>query len=248
MLLRRLSQHVKDQNWFAVLLDFVIVVFGVFIGIQVSNWNETRKDRVDERVFLARLHNDVYNAVAASERIRERRLNAIQESKVALGVLNGDSDWRELTQGECRALSSSHNIVIGAPGLPAFDELVSSGRLAIIRDPQLRQDLVAFEQAQDILAYWLSEGSRNLHDLLDKYPNLFSLTTYLDDQLEVRSAVDCKMDGMNTNTRFMNNIGFNVDLGDALGRDALIPWSDRLLSLHSRLDEILEIEHLVQSE
>lgn len=31
MLLRRITQHVKDQNWFAVGLDFLIVVVSVFI-------------------------------------------------------------------------------------------------------------------------------------------------------------------------------------------------------------------------
>jgi len=29
MILRSLSKHVKDQNWFAVVLDFGIVVIGV---------------------------------------------------------------------------------------------------------------------------------------------------------------------------------------------------------------------------
>jgi len=42
MLLRRITKHVKDQNWFAVFIDFIIVVVGDFIGIQVANWNETR--------------------------------------------------------------------------------------------------------------------------------------------------------------------------------------------------------------
>lgn len=32
MLLRRVIEHVKAQNWTAVALDFVIVVVGVFIG------------------------------------------------------------------------------------------------------------------------------------------------------------------------------------------------------------------------
>ncbi|NOX96425.1 MAG: hypothetical protein GXP04_15435 [Alphaproteobacteria bacterium] len=47
MLLRRITEHVKAQNWFAVGLDFLIVVIGVFVGLQVSNWNDARllKDR-----------------------------------------------------------------------------------------------------------------------------------------------------------------------------------------------------------
>lgn len=43
MILRRITEHVKAQNWFAVAIDFVIV--GVFIGIQVSNWNAARADQ-----------------------------------------------------------------------------------------------------------------------------------------------------------------------------------------------------------
>jgi hypothetical protein len=36
MILRSVTKRVKDQNWFAVGLDLLIVVFGVYIGLQVS--------------------------------------------------------------------------------------------------------------------------------------------------------------------------------------------------------------------
>ena len=49
MILRSLTRHVREQNWFAVFLDFLIVVVGVFIGIQVANWNAERADRVEAR-------------------------------------------------------------------------------------------------------------------------------------------------------------------------------------------------------
>jgi hypothetical protein len=52
MILRRVTEHVKAQNWFAVGVDFVIVVVGVFIGIQVANWNESRLEQ--ERARLSR--------------------------------------------------------------------------------------------------------------------------------------------------------------------------------------------------
>ena len=58
MLLRRFIEHVKDQNWSAVDLDFVIVVLGVFIGIQVSNWNDARRDSALARNYLERLTVD----------------------------------------------------------------------------------------------------------------------------------------------------------------------------------------------
>ena len=59
MLLRRITEHVKAQNWTAVGIDFVIVVVGVFIGLQVSNWNDARSIRISESDFIARLHDDI---------------------------------------------------------------------------------------------------------------------------------------------------------------------------------------------
>ena len=59
MILRRISEHVRDQNWFAVGVDFVIVVIGVFIGIQVSNWNTAREDRSNETLYLGYLAEDL---------------------------------------------------------------------------------------------------------------------------------------------------------------------------------------------
>ena len=59
MLLRRVIQHVRKQEWTAVAIDFVIVVVGVFVGIQAANWNEMRADEARARGYLERIHNDV---------------------------------------------------------------------------------------------------------------------------------------------------------------------------------------------
>lgn len=53
MFLRRIIEHLKKQNWTAVGLDLGIVIVGVFIGTQVSNWNQERIKRGDtERLLL----------------------------------------------------------------------------------------------------------------------------------------------------------------------------------------------------
>ena len=59
MLLRRVIVHVKAQNWTAVALDFVIVVVGVFMGIQVSNWNDARADHERSENYLSRIQTDL---------------------------------------------------------------------------------------------------------------------------------------------------------------------------------------------
>ncbi len=67
MLLRRITQHVKDQNWFAVFIDFFIVVVGVFIGIQVANWNEERARFKTETLALIELKKEIENVITLTE-------------------------------------------------------------------------------------------------------------------------------------------------------------------------------------
>ena len=54
MILRRVIHHVRNQEWTAIWIDLVIVVVGVFIGIQVSNWNEASADRAAYEAAKAR--------------------------------------------------------------------------------------------------------------------------------------------------------------------------------------------------
>ena len=55
MLLRRVTKHVKSQNWFAVGIDLVIVVVGVVIGIEVANWNDVQNNKAGLATSLERL-------------------------------------------------------------------------------------------------------------------------------------------------------------------------------------------------
>lgn len=59
MILRRLSQSLREQNWTAIVIEFVLLVAGVFLGIQAANWNEQRTQRLQEHSFLAQLHDEI---------------------------------------------------------------------------------------------------------------------------------------------------------------------------------------------
>jgi len=69
VLLRRVISHFCRQEWTAIFLDFIIVVVGVFVGLQVDTWNVARRERAQEHEYLERLHADIQNTIAAqSER------------------------------------------------------------------------------------------------------------------------------------------------------------------------------------
>ncbi len=81
MILRRVIEHVKAQNWTAVALDFVIVVVGVFIGIQVANWNEMRAANARKTEIIAALVTDLKDAAY------------VQENRQARAISDGLASW-----------------------------------------------------------------------------------------------------------------------------------------------------------
>jgi hypothetical protein len=70
MLLRRLTQHLKEQNWFAVALDFLIVVIGVGFALMAEQWISDGQKRADLIEAESNLQDDLLRTYfAAKERI-----------------------------------------------------------------------------------------------------------------------------------------------------------------------------------
>lgn len=57
-ILTRLSVAIREQNWFAVVLEFLIVTAGVLMGFQLANWNEDRQERAEVERLIDRLLPD----------------------------------------------------------------------------------------------------------------------------------------------------------------------------------------------
>ncbi|GHA93649.1 hypothetical protein GCM10009069_15920 [Algimonas arctica] len=140
MLLRSISKHVKDQNWFAVALDFVIVVGGVFIGLQVANWNEARASQARSEQYLERIATDLVKEIAIyDDRIQFWR----QVSDNGLVVLDEANNGGKLLKPWELLLAyfQASQVAEFFPSNATFEELKSAGELGLIRDAHLRSQL-----------------------------------------------------------------------------------------------------------
>ena len=59
MILRRIVHHLQQQQWTAVLIELVIVILGVFLGFQVSDWANERANRSAEARHLEEIAEDL---------------------------------------------------------------------------------------------------------------------------------------------------------------------------------------------
>ena len=95
MLLRSVTQHVREQNWTAICIDLVIVVVGVFIGIQVSNWNEERESRDSERAFVETVRDDIAQNIKDAQGFSEMLLSIRDHGYRSLESINADTSCQK---------------------------------------------------------------------------------------------------------------------------------------------------------
>ena len=244
MILRRLAEGVRQQDWFTVVVEVLIVVVGIFLGLQVDDWNEARKDRIDERMFITRLHGDILLAEKLSSSRLDRRLGRLESVITAADVLFARSEREVLSEDECRAVSATHYFNVSIPELPSLSELAGTGRMSIIRDRELRFALVELQPIRSALSTLIALQSARAIDLPEKYVDLIRLEAkYTAEDDEVHSFPKCVLAGMRANRAFLNDFSQNSDRYDAYVKDGLAPWSAQMDKIHRLVDEALGFTH-----
>ena len=159
MLLRRVSEHVRNQNWFAVAIDFLIVVVGIYIGLQVDAWRETRAEHALERQYLERLLRDMEVSIE-----EQRNLFEMDEAGIAaMDELAGNLRDRTLDEGDRESTVAALNHIgwVEQPVLNqvTLQELQSSGDISLIQNSVIRDALGHLEIAHQSALYSAEQTS-----------------------------------------------------------------------------------------
>ncbi len=144
MILRRFMQHVKEQNWFAVGLDVIVVIVGIFLGLQVTNWQERINEDNAAKEYLNRLHDDLQVDLETINH-REKYWTQVKEySDIALVYLEApelipDDHWKYLL-----AVFQSSQITPFEVRDITYKELQQTGQMLLLRDKVLRTELAEY--------------------------------------------------------------------------------------------------------
>ena len=140
MLLRRVIEHVKAQNWTAVALDFGIVVVGVFIGIQVSNWNDARSLQEREKVYLEQLLIDLESDRATGARGVAAAASVDAAADIVLAVLEGDAGAAEISNADLiKAIPYAGYAYLPHGNPTTYNEMISTGALGLMESVELKR-------------------------------------------------------------------------------------------------------------
>ena len=176
MILRRLSQSLKEQNWTAIWIEFVLLVSGVFLGIQVSNWNAERELNKKSAVFTERLKADLREEAWAYEYLIEYNKDVLSNISKVLAVMDGEAEMsdEQFVISAYRATQYKYNDRKRA----TYDEMVSTGSIDLIKDQTLRKTAIVLFTSP--LFDEISEEGK-----ASKYREIFRLSVSKDVQHEL---------------------------------------------------------------
>ena len=98
MILRRLSKSIRRQDWFVAVLEVFIVVVGLFIGLQVDDWNTARIEREEGREILAQIEANLQQDIRSLSARQEFWAEILEHADIALayaerGERGNKTDW-----------------------------------------------------------------------------------------------------------------------------------------------------------
>ena len=145
MIPRRLYEHIKSHNWFAVVIDIVVVVVGVFIGIQVSNWNADRLARNTDKSYIERIRDDLASGVQSLQQ-EVRYYRAVKAA--ALDALEGfEKPADQLDEQFLIDAYNASRLINRTVDRSTFDQILSTGAMNSIQNMEVWARIAIFYQS-----------------------------------------------------------------------------------------------------
>lgn len=133
----------RTRHWIALGVEFVVVIFGVFLGFQLTSWNEDRQQAQFERTMLMRLGEEFRSLEADLEDAVERFDATARSTQLIIETLRSDVPPED--DAAFRIALRDAQYIWDAPALSTtYQELLAIGGLSRLHDPELRKSLARY--------------------------------------------------------------------------------------------------------
>ena len=136
----------KTSKYFKYAVgEIVLVVIGILIALQVSNWNQERQEKAKLNVYLEKMREELEQELKITEKEVQKieSLRFLQKRALEILTAKNKKDIPELINvlgSVATAWSSSQSSEI-------FDEFISQGLLSKVQDTILKEALINLKDA-----------------------------------------------------------------------------------------------------
>ena len=162
--------------------EIVLVVIGILIALQVNNWNEYRKEKVEEKKILLSLHNEISNNLESLQVVIEEKNKIINVNQYIINNTGKNGEWKSM-----KPLDSLMNYIslsgwIFVPQNGVLNEIINSGKLLLIENDLIKNEIASLPQLLSLMIEEDRQYRLDLHQyflpFLSKNYNLIELTKY----------------------------------------------------------------------
>ncbi|TVP52260.1 MAG: hypothetical protein EA341_03500 [Mongoliibacter sp.] len=131
-----------NQKWPEYFLEILVLIIGIYGAFALNNWNETRKDKLEERAILENLQNDLENTIAEFEFLNDLRKSAIDAS---IRIFELSKDIPNSSKYELDTLFGKTMIRPTYNGkMGTLELLFSTGKISLIQNEEIRAKLISW--------------------------------------------------------------------------------------------------------
>ncbi len=150
MILNRIAKGIKNQDWFVVVLEIFIVVIGIYIGLQVDDWNRDRQDRQAEQLYLQELMEDIQ----VDRENLNQNINDSENLLISMRDFLAQTVLDQPTWG-AEEMNVSVELIQYMPTFiatkRAFENLTGSGDLKLIQSRPLKNALALYYARGEVI-------------------------------------------------------------------------------------------------
>lgn len=135
--------------------EIVLVVIGIFIALQLNNWNTNRLSKSEELQLLESLHQEFSQNLGVFDDIYKKHLARKKSIEILMS-----SEIQDLSLDSLNVLTSnSHNNYTFDPYQGIYRSVINSGKIELISNYSLKQRISKF---QDLLIDYKEEETNTM--------------------------------------------------------------------------------------
>ncbi len=170
----------KTTNYLKYAIgEIMLVVIGILIALQINNWNDNRKDSIQEKVVLRSLLENLNQAKAQSELLISEEYTLKKGLMQILGVVSVENSIDHEIIPDSIFKMAVWDLQSDQPTFIAYSNLKNTNKLSLIKNKKLIEKFTDLEfslnKLNDILEDRLSVHQIRIDDILENDINFIPL-------------------------------------------------------------------------
>lgn len=185
MLVRRMLESLRRQDWTMVAIEFALVVAGVLMAFQINEWANEKEGQSAREEATARLLEEAEMDVAYLKSAIAYESAIASDLALQLRAVDQPELRREAAEDD-QLFNRARGIVPLAPPTTAYEDIVSAGNLTSIGDASVRDAISKFHATLSFEERMRQQLWNSVHSLED----VDAIETWIDPKGDFHFTLD----------------------------------------------------------